>query len=643
MIKILLQEKKFQRLLLAFLAIVPFEYFSLTGVHLPQPVEVIAFFAIALIFGRKIFAKGVTSLLSLRFSNINLLMTIAVMGAFYLGELEEAAIIVILFSLGEFLEDFGIEKSKSALQALVEKTPKTATLKGASESAPIESVAVGSIIVVKHGGIVPLDGVVSEGTSLVDESSVTGEPLPKTKVPGDTVFAGCVVSEGYLEITTTKAAKDSTLQKILDLTFAASKQKSKAQLFIQKFASIYTPAVLAISILLVVVPVFVFDQPFAVWLAQALTLLIISCPCALVISTPVSVFSAVGNASKRGVVIKGGRFLEELGKVRVIAFDKTRTITKGEPVVTDVIGFNGATRESVLSCLAGMETFSEHPIAKSVVAHAVQEGIEAHAHEAFTAASGKGIQAKCLVCTDSHHCAGTLKYIQEEHGPVDPDIVRAAEGLEKDGKTLIFVSDGTRVIGIVAVADVIKEDAASAISELNAIGVDPIMLTGDTAPAAHYVAAKTGIQKVYASLLPQDKAKKIEQLKRDYGSVAMVGDGVNDAPSLALSDVGIAMGAAGSDFAIENADIAIMNDKLSFLPTLIGLSRRMNGIIRFNVSAAILVKFAFIGLAILGYGSLIGAIVVDVGVTILVILNALRLFNAAPQKSSAQHASETLV
>lgn len=634
MYKELLAEKKFRYLAIAFLAIVPFEFLSLTGTQVPYTLELGLFLAVAILFGRAIFRKGIESLLHLRFSNINLLMTVAVGGAFYLGQLEEAAIIVILFSLGEFLEDFGIEKSKSALQALVEKTPKTATIKGGAESTPIEDVPVGSIIVVRHGGIVPLDGVVAEGTSLVDESSVTGEPLPKTKVPGDAIFAGCVVSEGYLEIKTTKAAKDSTLQKILDLTFAASKQKSNAQLFIQKFASIYTPVILVISIALVIVPVFIFDQPFAFWLAQALTLLIISCPCALVISTPVSVFSAVGNASKRGVVVKGGKFLEELGKIRAIAFDKTRTITKGEPAVTDVIAFGGATKETVLSCLAGMEAFSEHPIAKSVIAHAVQEGIEAHTHDGFRAVSGKGIQAKCLVCTDSHHCAGTLKYVQEEHGAVEPEIMRAAEGLEKDGKTLIFVSDGTRVIGIVAVADVIKEDASAVISALKAIGVDSIMLTGDTAPAAQYVATHTGIQKVYASLLPQDKAKKIEQLKRDYGSVAMVGDGVNDAPSLALADVGIAMGAAGSDVAIENADIAIMNDKLSFLPKLIELSRRMNGIIRFNVSVAILVKFAFIGLAIAGYGSLIGAIVADVGVTILVVLNALRLFKEHSSEAS---------
>lgn len=628
MFKELLSSKKFVYLALAFLAIVPFEYLSLTGTHLPYALEVVAFLTVAILFGREIFTKGFKSLARLQFSNINLLMTVAIAGAFYLGELEEAAIIVILFSLGEFLEDFGIEKSKSALQSLVEKTPKTGLLKGSSEPVAIEHIIVGSVIVVRHGGIVPLDGTVAEGTSLVDEAAVTGEPLPKTKAPGDSIFAGSIVTEGYLEITVSKAAKDSTLQKILDLTFTAAQQKSRSQLFIQKFASIYTPVVLAVSVLLVAVPVLVFGQPFDMWLVQALTLLIISCPCALVISTPVSIFSAVGNASKRGVVIKGGRFLEELGKIRAVALDKTRTITKGEPVVTDVVPFGDATKETVISCLAGMEAFSEHPIAKSIIDYAKKQDIKTHAHEGFTASSGKGIQAKCLVCTDAHHCAGTLKYIQEEHGPVDAKILEAAQMLEKDGKTLIVVSDGSVVVGIVAITDAIKEDSGAAITALKAVDVEPIMLTGDTVSSAEYVGKQVGIERIYASLLPQDKAKKIGEFKQKYGSVAMVGDGVNDAPSLALSDVGIAMGAAGSDVAIENADIAIMNDKLSFLPSLVQLSRQMNGIIRFNVSIAILVKFAFLSLALFGYSTLLGAIAADVGVSIFVILNSLRLFSA---------------
>lgn len=415
MYKELLGTKKFRYLALAFLAIIPFELLSLTGTPVPYALEVGLFLVVAVIFGRPIFKKGIQSLISLRFSNINLLMTVAIIGAFYLGQLEEAAIIVILFSLGEFLEDFGIETSKSALQALVEKTPKSAELKDGNTKS-IEEITIGTVIIVRNGGVVPLDCVVATGSSLVDESAITGESLPKTKVEGDPVFAGSVVREGYLELRVAKSAKDSTLQKILDLTFTASARKSKSQLFIQKFASIYTPIVLAVSILLVVVPVFFLGQSFDFWLVQALTILIISCPCALVISTPVSVFSAVGNASKRGVVVKGGRFLEELGKIRAIALDKTRTITKGEPEVTDVIPFGHSSEGEVLGCLAGLEIFSEHPIGKSILEYAKSKNITIHPHTKFAATLGKGVKGVCTVCAESHRCAGTLQYVTAEHG-----------------------------------------------------------------------------------------------------------------------------------------------------------------------------------------------------------------------------------
>jgi Cd2+/Zn2+-exporting ATPase len=435
-----------------------------------------------------------------------------------------------------------------------------------------------------------------------------------------------VVREGYLELIVKKPAKDSTLQKILDLTFTAASRKSKSQLFIQKFASIYTPTVLVVSILLVVIPVFVLGQPFDPWLVQALTLLIISCPCALVISTPVSVFSAVGNASKRGVVVKGGRFLEELGKIRAIAFDKTRTITKGEPVVTDVIPFDHTTEEEVLGCLAGLETFSEHPVSKSVIEYAKQKGIALHPHSDFTASLGRGVKGTCTVCAEAHRCAGTLQYVTEEHGPVGKEIIEKAEVLTRQGKTVIYVSSGEHIEGIVAVSDSIKDESAETVRQLGKLGVVSYMLTGDSKEPAQFIADKVGISHVFSSLLPQDKTERIREMKEQYGSVGMVGDGVNDAPSLALSDVGIAMGAAGSDVAIENADIAIMNDNLSFLPGLITLSRRMNRIIRFNVSLAVLTKLAFLGFAVAGYSSIIGAIVADVGVSVFVILNSLRLF-----------------
>lgn len=625
MMKLLLSDRKFVHLLWGFATIVPFEFLSLSGRHLPYLVEVGAFLIIALLFGREILAKGIRSLFRLDFSNINLLMTVAIGGAFYLGQLEEAAIIIILFSLGEALEDFGIEQSKSSLEKLVHDSPKTAVLKDTGAVIPIEQVAIGAVIVLRNGDTIPFDGVIVSGSSLIDEAAITGEPLPKTKVMGDKVFAGGIVHQGYLEVRVEKLAKDSTLQKILDLTFAATERKSRSQVFIQKFAAVYTPVVLVASVSVIVVPVLFLGKPLDPWLIQALTLLIISCPCALVISTPVSVFSAVGNASRRGVIIKGGRFLEEIGRVRAIAFDKTRTLTKGEPSITDVLIFGDATEEEILGCLGGLETQSEHPISRAITAYAVQKRFKSHEHKAFKATLGKGIEGVCVV-SDSHRCAGTLQYVTEKHGTVARDVVAKAAAFERQGKTVVFVSDGKEVVGIIALADTLKEEAREVIASLKRLSVVPVMLTGDAPASAQHVAGQIGITEVSASLLPQDKDRRIDELKKTYGSVAMVGDGVNDAPALASASVSIAMGAAGSDVAIENADIAIMNDKLALVPTLISLGRRMGGIIRFNTGVAVIVKFLFLGLALSGYSTLIGAIVADVGVSIFVILNSLRLF-----------------
>lgn len=640
MFKQLLQNKKFKYLLIALAAVIPFEALSLSGKHLPYPIELGALGLIVIIFGRDVFKKGIMNLWKLRFSSINLLMTIAVVGAVAIGELEEAAIVIILFSLGNVLEDFGISRSKSSLQELVNKTPKQATLKNGTV-VTLTELTVDMVIIVKHGDIIPVDGIIVSGNSLVDESSITGEPLPKTKVAGDAVFAGSVASDGYLEVRVTKLSGESTLQKIINLTYEAAERKSNAQAFIEKFAKYYTPLILLSSVLLVVIPVFVFDEPFQKWFIQALTLLIISCPCALVISTPVSVFSAVGNASRRGVVIKGGRFLEEMGKIKAIAFDKTRTITKGTPIVTDVIPFGENTEQDVISCLSGLETFSEHPISKSIIAYATEKKMDLHTFDSYKATSGKGIEGICLVCTDSHRCAGTLAYMRDEHGAIDDSITKKAEELEKQGKTVIFVSNGTEIKGIVGVSDEIKEDSARAVAELKKIGITSIMLTGDTLAPAQAVANTVGIDEVYASLLPEEKVARIQELKKKYGSVAMVGDGVNDAPALATSSVGIAMASTGSDVAIENADIAIMNDKLSLLPELISIAQKSNGIIRFNIALALITKVGFLGLAVSGNANLVMAIVADVGVTIFVVINSLRLYNYDSTTVADNHSDGT--
>jgi Cd2+/Zn2+-exporting ATPase len=614
------------RWLLAALAVVAFlELLSLLDLHLPLSVQVPLLTVLAVFFGKHLLLSGVQSLIRLDFSNMNLLMTIAIGGAVYLGHWEEAGVIIVLFTLGEMLEGFGIAKSQAALQQLVEKTPKTAQVKGKEEKVPVETVEVGEVVIIKPGDQIPLDGEVVEGNSLVEEATITGEPLPHSKYPGDSVFAGTINGSGYLEIKASNRAKDTTLSKIIQLTYQSAERKSHSQRFIEKFARYYTPLVVSTSFLLVLVPVVLLGKPFDPWFIQALTLLIISCPCALVISTPVTIFSAIGNATQRGALIKGGRFIEEMGRVKVIAFDKTRTLTRGDPVVSDIHTFDDLSPEEVLACAAGIETFSEHPIAKSILSRAEAESIQPHPFENFQAISGKGLKGECLVCFDSHQCLGNIRFVTEEHHAQE-DVVKKVEELERQGKTAIVISDHQRVKGVIGVTDEIRRESKPVVENLLSLGITPIILTGDNRSSARFVAAQLGIEKVTAELLPHQKVEELDRLLREYQHVAMVGDGVNDAPALASSSVGIAMGAIGSDLAIENADIALLNDNLFMVPYLVKLGRRAVAKIRFNILSAVVMKLLFLSLALSGLSSLVLAIFADVGVTVLVVLNGLQLY-----------------
>lgn len=624
------KDRKFLWLLVSLAVIVPFEIASLLSISLPLWLELPIFAVIAYIFGKEVFISGLKSLWKLNFSNINLLMTIAIFGAIYLGQFEEAVIIIVLFALGEMLEDFGIRKSKGALKDLVDKSPKTAQIKNLKEKTPIEQIKIGDVIIVKPGDQIPLDGLVIFGNSLVDEAMITGEPLPKNKYAGDSVFAGTSNGNGYLEIKVEREAKDSTLAKVIKLTYESAEQKSQSQKFIESFARYYTPAVMVISILLVVIPVFFFGLPFDEWFVRALTLLLISCPCALVISTPMAVFSAIGNASKKGVLIKGGRFLEELGKIKLIAFDKTRTLTKGESYVSDIIPSNGFTEDELLACAAGMEVFSEHPIAKSIIERANENKVDIHSFNNFQAVHGKGLKGECTVCNDVKHCLGNLDFIYEENSDgikIEQYIVEKVGELEKQGKTAIVVSDEKKIKGIIGVSDEMRDESFDAVKQINKLGVKTVMLTGDNINAAGFIAQKLNIKEVQAALLPENKIEKISEYLKKYGNVAMVGDGVNDAPALAKSSVGITLGAVGSDLAIENADIALMNNNLNLIPYLVKLGRECSSKIRFNISLALGVKGLFILLAVSGISSLAMAIFADVGVTLIVVANSLRLYN----------------
>ena len=579
-------DRKFRFLIIGLAIIVPFEILSFFSLRLPLLIEAILCGAIIVLFGRQVLIRGIRSLIYFNFSDINLLMVIAMVGAFYLKEFPEAAIVIVLFSLGEVLEDYGMDKSRSALEELVNKTPKTVIVKGNDTPIQIEEVTAGMLIVIKPGDTIALDGTVSAGQSPVDESAITGEPLPKTKIVNDTVYAGSINGHGYLEISVTKTSKDTTLSKIISLTYASQQEKSQSQQFIEKFAKYYTPAILLASILIVVVPVFGFHQPLDTWLTQALTLLLISCPCALVISTPVSVFSAIGNASKKGILIKGGKYLEEVGRIKAIALDKTRTLTEGIPYVSDVVPYNGTSREDLLACIAGAETLSEHPLANSITDLSKQEKLDAHGFVNFKAIMGKGVQGDCTVCIDKHHCIGTLKFVSEEHA-VTEDVVKQVETFEAQGKTAIVVADSKKISGVLGITDTLRPESIKLIQTLTQMGIEPVMLTGDNAKAAHFIASQVGIKTVYGALLPQDKLGKIKELASKYHSVAMVGDGVNDAPALAAATVGIAMGAVGSDLAVENANIALMNTNLLSIPYLILLGRKTGNTIRFNTALAV--------------------------------------------------------
>ena len=395
-------------------------------------------------------------------------MSIAILGAVYLQELEEAVIIVVLFALGEALEDFGISQSQKALKVLVDESPKQAQIKGESRKTLVDKIVVGDIIIVKPGDRIPLDGVIVEGFSLVDESTITGEPLPKNKHINDLVFAGTMNGSGYLEIKVSKLSKDSTLAKIIELTYSSSEKKSSYQRFIEKFATYYTPTILIIASLIIVIPVVLLGQPFNQWFTQALTLLIISCPCALVISTPISVYSAIGNATQRGVLIKGGRFIEELGKVKVVAFDKTRTLTKGEPIISDIVPFNGFTKDDVVACAAGIELLSEHPLGQSIIKEAEKLRLSPHKFTNFKAIPGKGLTGDCLVCTDSHYCMGNISFISEQH-PLVEEAIDYVKKFEKQGKTTIVISNNKVITGVIAITDEVRAESKAVINKINII------------------------------------------------------------------------------------------------------------------------------------------------------------------------------
>jgi Cd2+/Zn2+-exporting ATPase len=583
-------------------------------------------FALAIGAGVPLTARKAWLAARARSLDINVLMLVAAAGAIALGEWSEAAAVVFMFAVAQALEARTLEKARTAVRALMDLTPAEAVVKGAAQQkVPVDQVAVGTVIVVKPGEKVPLDGVVVAGSSAVNQAPVTGESLPVDKTDGDDVYAGSINGRGALDVRVTKLRRDTTLARIIHLVEQAQARRAPAQTFVERFARLYTPAVIALAIAIALVPPLAFGGAWSSWIYRALVLLVVSCPCALVISTPVSIVAALSGAARKGVLIKGGAHLERAGSVRCVAFDKTGTLTRGLPEVVDVIPLNGLPPATILGLAASIEQRSDHPIARAIVAYAEGAGVRADAGVNVTALTGLGAEGQVSgteVILGNHR-------LFEERQLCSPAIHERLDDLSAHGQTPVLLARDGVPVGIIAVADRPREAGRDAVDILKQQGVrSVVMLTGDSTATAAAIAADLGIDEVRAELMPEDKVKVVEDLRRRYGSVAMVGDGINDAPALASADVGIVMGAAGSDAAIESADIALMADELLKIPYALRLSRATMRNIKANLVISLALKAAFVLAAIGGVATLWMAVLADTGASIIVIANALRLLRA---------------
>jgi Cd2+/Zn2+-exporting ATPase len=591
------------------------------------------FAAATLAGGLLVFPHALGSLRKLRL-DMNVLMTVAVVGAWFIGEGAEGAAVVFLFAFAELLESWSVGRARKAIKSLLALTPETAWRKrdgGEPEEVPATQVKPGEIILVRSGQRVPLDGEVSAGQSAINQAPITGESVPVDKKPGNAVFAGTINGEGSLEVRITKAAGDSTLARIIKLVEEAEEQKAPTQRFVDKFARLYTPAVFVLAVLVAILPPWLGWGEWATWGYRALVLLVIACPCALVIATPVSVVSGLTSLARRGVLIKGGAFLEAVGKLRALAVDKTGTITQGRPQVTEIFPWGGQTEEDVLRKAAAIDTHSTHPLAEAVTAAAKARGIPFQAADNYQSRIGRGAEA----IIDGHpHFIGNHK-MAHELGVCSPEIEARLAEIESHGQSLAVLGHSPHegcagtVLGILAIGDTMRPEVPEALRLLHAAGLEKVvMLSGDNQRTASAIAKQAGIDEARGDLMPDQKVEAIRELVNVYTHVGMIGDGVNDAPALAVASVGIAMGAVGSDTAIETADMALMNDDLRKLADAINVSRRTVGIIKFNVGFAIAIKVLFLVLAFTGYSSLWLAILADTGTTLLVIANALRLLRS---------------
>ncbi len=576
---------------------------GLAGV--PEPVST-GLYLVAVVTGGYFFGReAIEELIFERAIGIELLMSTAAVVATAMGQAAEGAMLVFLYSISEAAEGYTEDKTRSAIRALMDLAPKMALVRrdGREVEIPVEELAVDDVFIVKPGQAIPTDGVVLVGESSVNQAPVTGESVPVEKKPGDMVFAGTINGEGVLEVRATKTFADNTIARIIQMVEEAQERKAGSQRFIERFGARYSPAVLLLGVLLAVVPPLAFGAPWGTWINRATVFIVAAAPCALVISIPITLVAALGTAARNGVLIKGGVYVEELAKVRVVALDKTGTITRGEPEVTDVLlcpdGVAGriSSSDELVAVAAGIERRSEHPLARAIVRYAEATGARPTEPAEFRALPGAGAMARLDGATVY---IGSPDLFQSRLGVAVDAVREEIERLQGEGKTVVLVGDERGPWGLVAIRDTIRPNARQAIAALHELGVKVAMLTGDNARTAHAIAREVGIDEVYADLKPEDKVAKVRELAQQHGHVAMVGDGVNDAPALAEATVGVAMGAAGTDVALETADVALMADDLEKLVYALRLARRTQGVVNQNLALSAAVIGALVVGAIAG-------------------------------------------
>lgn len=597
----------------------------------PAVVFIPLYIAATVLGGWGNFKKAARALRRFNF-NMSVLMSVAVVGAFAIGQYEEGASVAFLYAISEMLEAWTMEKARTSIRDLMDIAPKAATVRrgDSQQEIPVEEILIGDVMLIRPGEKIAMDGVIVKGESAVNQAAITGESVPVEKAPGAEVFAGTLNTFGSLEVEVTKLIQDTTIARIIHMVEQAQSKRAPSQAFVERFAAVYTPIVMVLAVGIIFIPPLFLGGQWTEWIYRGLALMVVSCPCALVVSTPVAVVSAISNAARNGVLIKGGLYLEEAGALQAIAFDKTGTLTKGKPGVTDIVPISAQSENGLLAMAAGLEERSEHPLAQAIVREAKERQLSIRTVEDFTALVGRG--AKGTIDGETVYI-GNMRLFSEIGLPVDPVVAEQIEQFQSRGKTVMLVGSAGEIFGLVAMADEVRDASAAMMASLKAAGIrHTVMLTGDNSATAGAIAEKLGIHEFHAELLPQDKVGVIETLLTKHGKVAMIGDGINDAPALAMSTIGIAMGGAGTDTALETADIVLMADDLAKLPFTIQLSRAALGIIRQNISFSLVIKILAVVAVFPGWLTLWLAILADMGATLLVTLNSLRLLRIKVKK-----------